>query len=114
MNWLNILLYIPHCCYGVPRRLAVSTAKVMAKSLPSKNLLYNALFYLSHCDTLFLKAKSPNSSYAALLALFSSFLKLAYRIATAQVTLVTSLPCLVTLVLPILGSLDFLCAELSP
>jgi hypothetical protein len=31
MNWLNILLYIPHCRYGVPRRLAVSTAKVMAR-----------------------------------------------------------------------------------
>ena len=44
MNWLNILLYIPHCRYGVPRRLAVSIAKVMAKSLRSKNLLYNALF----------------------------------------------------------------------
>src|SRR5262245_50302628 len=85
MNWLNILLYIPHCCYGVPRRLAVSTAKVMAKSLPSRNHLYNALFYLNHCDvSVFQKAKSPNSSYAALLALFSSFLKLAYRIGTAQ------------------------------
>jgi hypothetical protein len=51
MNWLNILLYIPHCRYGVLRRLAVSTAKVMAKSLPSKNLLYNA--YLA-CLALYL------------------------------------------------------------
>ena len=98
MNWLNILLYIPHCRYGVPRSLGVSTAKVMAKSLPSRNLLYNALFYLSHCDvSLFLQPKSPNSSCAALLVLFSSFLKLTHRIGTAQVALVTSLPCLVTL-----------------
>jgi hypothetical protein len=98
MNWLNILLYIPHCRYGVSRSLALWPAKVMAKSLPSRGLLYNALFYLSHCDvSLFLKAKSPNSSYAAFLSLFSSFLKLTHRIGTAQVALVTSLPCLVTL-----------------
>ena len=36
MNWFLILLYIPHCRYAVPRSLAVSTAKLMAKSLPSK------------------------------------------------------------------------------
>ena len=98
MNWLNILLYIPHCRYGVPRTLAGSTAKLISKSLPRRSLLYNALFYLNHCDvSLFLKARSPNSSSAALLAVFSSFLKLTHRIGTAQVALVTSMPCLVTL-----------------
>jgi hypothetical protein len=98
MNWLNILLYVPHCRYGVSRSLAASTAKVISKSLPSRNLLYDAGFYLSHCDvSLFLKVKSRHWSYAALLTLFSSFLKLTHRIGTAQVALVTSLPCLVTL-----------------
>ena len=98
MNWLNILLYIPHCRYGVPRTLAGSTAKLISESLPRRSLLYNALFYLSHCDvSLFRKARSPNSSCAALLALFSSFLKLTHRIGTAQVALVTSMPCLVRL-----------------
>ena len=98
MNWLNILLYLPHCRYGVPRNLAASTAKVISKSLPSRNLLHNACFYLSHCDvSLILDAKSPHWSYAALLALFSSFLKLTHRIGTAHVALITSLPCLVTL-----------------
>ena len=98
MNWLNILLYIPHCRYGVPRTLAGSTAKLISESLPRRSLLYNALFYLSHCDvSLFRKAMSPNSSCAALLALFSSFLKLTHRIGTAQVALVTSMPCLVRL-----------------
>ena len=73
MNWLNILLYIPHCRYGVSRSLAESTAKVMAKSLPSRNLVYNACFYLSHCDvSLFLKAKAPNSFYAAFLGVLPS------------------------------------------
>ena len=97
MNWLNILLYIPHCRYGVSRSLAGSTAKVISKSLPSRNLVYNACFYLSHCDvSLFLKAKSPNSSSAAFLNLFSSFLKLTHLIGTTQVALVTSVPCLVT------------------
>jgi hypothetical protein len=81
----------------VPRTLAGSTAKLISKSLPRRSLLYNALFYL-HCDvSLFLKAKSPDSSYAALLALFSSFLKLTHRIGTAQVALVTSMPSLVAL-----------------
>ena len=98
MNWLNILLYIPHCRYGVSRSLAESTAKVVAKSLPSRNLVYNACFYLSHCDvSLFLKAKSRNSFYATLLALLSSFLKLTHLIGTTQVALVTSFPCVVTL-----------------
>jgi len=78
--------------------LLKSTAKVVARALPSRNLVYNAHFYLSHCDvSLFLKAKSPNSSYAALLALCSSFLKLTHLIGTTQVALVTSFPCVVTL-----------------
>ncbi|SRR5688572_13145808 len=99
MNWIHILLYIPHCRFGVHWSLAVSARKVFAKALPSRKLLYNAGFYLSHCDvSLFLKAKSPNSSYAVFLGLFSSFLKLTHLIGTAQVALVTSLPCLVTLV----------------
>jgi hypothetical protein len=98
MNWLNILLYLPHCRFGVSRSLAESTAKVISKSLPCRNLVYNAHFYLSHCDvSLFLKAKSPNSSYAAFLTLFSSFLQLTHLIGTTQVAVVTSFPCLVTL-----------------
>jgi hypothetical protein len=96
MNWLNILLYLPHCRFGVPRSLVVSAGRIISKSLPSRNLGYSALFYLSHSDvSLFLKAKSPNSSYAAFLALFSSFLKLTHLIATTQVAL--AFPCLVTL-----------------
>src|SRR5678815_729846 len=64
MNWLNILLYIPHCRYGVPRRLAESTARVISKSLP-RSLVYDTCFYLCHCDmSLFLKAKAPHWSYA--------------------------------------------------
>ena len=96
MNWIHILLYIPHCRFGVSWSFIVSARKVIAKSLPSRNLLYNAGFYISHCDvSLFLKAKSPNSPYAAFLGLFSSFLKLTHLIGTAQVALVASLPRLV-------------------
>jgi hypothetical protein len=91
-------MYIQHCRFGVSWSFAVSARKVIAKSLPSRNLLYNAGFYVSHCDvSLFLRAKSPNSRYAAFLGLFSSFLKLTHLIGIAQVALVTSLPCLVTL-----------------
>src|SRR5262245_2815777 len=93
MLWVYLLPYIFHCRYSV----AASTAKVVSNSLSKGKRLYDGLFYLGHCDvSLFLKPKSSNSSYAALLGLFSSFLKLTHRIGTAQVALVTALPCLVT------------------
>ena len=104
MNWIHILLYIPHCRFGV----SASARKVIAKSLPNRNLLYNASFYLSHFDlSLFLKAKSPNSSYAVFLALVSTFLSLTHLIGTAQVALLTSLPCLVTVFNPPFVSLSY-------
>src|SRR5262245_16800156 len=93
MLWFYILPCVLHCRYSV----AASATKLVSKSLPKGKHVYDRLFYLSHCDiSLFLKAKSSNSSYAALLGLFSSFLKLTHRIGTAQVALVTALPCLVT------------------
>lgn len=104
MNWIHILLYIPHCRFGV----SASARKVIAKSSSNGNLLYNAGFYLSHCDvSLFLKAKSQNSSYAAFLGLFASFLKVTHLIGTAQVALLTSLPCLVTVFNPPFVSLSY-------